>query len=171
MRTSGSSRRSSRRARFRCVDGATGTLLERLGISAADVEQPRDELLARIARHAPDDAATELQALSDGLQHKLSAFEGEPALAKAARRTRATISRAVARLIARHRRALVERDQIASRRIDRLQAFLFPGGTPQERVYGLPWFAARLGLDAFKAAVFAAITKEPFATNVRDLRP
>ena len=54
-------------------------------------------------------------------------------------------------------------------RADRLQAALFPGGVPQERVHSLPFYAAHFGLARLKAAVLGAI--RPGEASVEDLRP
>jgi bacillithiol biosynthesis cysteine-adding enzyme BshC len=161
------------RARFRVVDDRARSRLARLGLAAADLEAPRDAILARLA---PPDAAVRPTALAADLLGptlpRLDAFVEEaaaldPNLARRARRTRATIERAVSRLADRYRRDLAARDATAAGRVDRLRASLFPGGGPQERVFGWPSFAAERGVRAFTEAVLAAVV--PFDGATKEL--
>ena len=157
------------RARFRLIDARASALLQALALEPADVEVPREQLLLRLgSRRAPADdllrrCLGDLPALLDesGAKH--------PALARAARRTRLSVERAAARFAQRHARLLAEQDATLLDRVDRLQAALFPGGAPQERVHSLPFYAARHGLAALKGAVFAAL--QPGQVAVQDLRP
>ena len=61
------------------------------------------------------------------------------------------------------------RDHAALDRLDRARAFLQPGGAPQERVFGLPYFAARFGPREFVQCVLAAC--QPFSGKLEDLCP
>ncbi len=158
------------RARFRLVDARTDALLRALLLSPAEVEVPREELIGRLGRRgreAPDDLARRLLA---GLPEALAASaKKHPSLARAARRTQVSVEKAVARFAVRHARALAEEDRTLVDRADRLQAALFPGGVPQERVHSLPFYAAHFGLARLKAAVLGAI--RPGEASVEDLRP
>ncbi|HME89979.1 MAG TPA: bacillithiol biosynthesis BshC, partial [Myxococcaceae bacterium] len=93
----------------------------------------------------------------------------DPNLTKSVKRTRASISRAISRFSARYGRSLLERDRIASDRVQRLQRALYPEGIPQERFYSLAYFVARYGAADFKKKVFAHL--DPFAADVRDFQP
>ena len=53
-------------------------------------------------------------------------------------------------------------------RVDRLRAYLAPEGAPQERIYGLPYYASRLGSQAFMRRVIEAC--EPFSGSLKDLK-
>ena len=90
-------------------------------------------------------------------------------LGDALERTRGTIARAASRLSARYAQALRQRDETVVMRVDKVQRALFPNGEPQERVYGWPNFAARLGVREFKALVFQQM--EAFGTDVKELSP
>ncbi|MCI0570963.1 MAG: bacillithiol biosynthesis BshC, partial [Myxococcaceae bacterium] len=93
----------------------------------------------------------------------------EPGLSRALRRTEGTVRRAVSRLAGRYGRVLAEADRVRVQRVERLQAALTPGGAPQERVYGLPAYAARHGARAFVQQVLSAC--EPFSGALKDLTP
>ena len=164
------------RARFRCCDARTRQLLDEVGLPIADTARPRDALLTGIAARHADPSLPPPEALRDrlgagplGELAALAPVAGalDPRLARATARTRATIERAFDRFTAKYARALRERDQVAAARLDRALALLQPGGEPQERVYSLPWFAARFGVRAFVGAVLAAAV--PFDGTLRDL--
>lgn len=153
------------RARFRVLDDRTREQLARIGLSADEVALPPEVLLPRLAARAagdgfapPDEVAARLTA---GIDAELAALaarmaELDPNLAKAVARTRDAVHEATARLIDKYSRALAQRDQVALDRLARLRAWLAPGGVPQERVHGLPYFAARLGVRAFGRLVLTA---------------
>jgi len=164
------------RARFRCLDERTQTWLEKLGLTPADLERPREQVLRDVSRSGQDYPTAQSvgdQLMSDifGRLDNLETVAGslDPNLIKAVKRTRATISRAVSRFSTRYGRSLLERDRIASDRVHRLQWSLFPEGIPQERFYSLAYFACRYGAGRFKEQVFAHL--DPFAAAVRDFRP
>ncbi|HEX2571936.1 MAG TPA: bacillithiol biosynthesis cysteine-adding enzyme BshC [Polyangia bacterium] len=168
------------RARFRCIDARTRSLLGRFGLTPRDAERPREELVQSLAAAAlpaglpaPDplsarllaDFSRELEAFSSGLSALTPPLD--PKLADAVRRTRGTAERAVERLVARYRRALGARTDLAGERIERLTGFLFPGGEPQERHYSLAYFVAQMGVSAFKAEVLRHL--DPYDPAVRDI--
>ena len=160
------------RARFRLVDPRSATRLSELGLSAADVEVPREQLLEQLgAARAGLPSADEIaKALLAGMPDRIDALAAaRPALDRAARRTRFTVERAAARFAARQARLIAAEDRTLAERIDLLQSILYPECTPQERVHSLPWFAARFGLHALKASIFAAIV--PGQASVKDLTP
>jgi bacillithiol biosynthesis cysteine-adding enzyme BshC len=158
------------RARFRLVDARTDALLRALRLSPAEVEVPREELIARLGRRgreAPDQLA---RRLLGGLPDALAASaKKHPSLAQAARRTQVSVEKAVSRFAARHARAVAEEDRTLVERVEKVQAALFPDGEPQERVHSLPFYAAHFGLPRLKAAVLGAI--RPGEALVQDLLP
>jgi hypothetical protein len=146
------------RARFRCLEDNTRSWLAKLALQPADVEAPRAEVLRRLAAQKPQDRPAP-EALRErmlgALDGQLSELETlDASLRDPVRRARETIERTLSRLIERYAQALAERDHVAAERVDRLQAFLFPEGHPQERFYSLPYFACKYGVRAFKQKIF-----------------
>ncbi len=178
------------RARFRCIEAPARRWLEALGLTPDEVALPLPALLARVARAgatatATAEGATTLTPTPTDLRRRIEAeiapvvaeiadavVAAEPALARAAERTRASVGRALRRLIDRYARVLAERDDVTRQRLDRLRAALYPGGVAQERVYGWPTLAARIGPAAFKRLVFERLAAAgPFVTALQELRP
>jgi bacillithiol synthase len=165
------------RARFRVIDEASKVLLARLGLSAADLESSKRDLIAKAARAIGGELPSS-GTLREGLFPDLSSNLGrladavtraDPTLATPAEKTRSAVEGALEKLFAKYDRAIVERDRVLSERIDRLRAFLFPEEQPQERVLSLPWFIARWGLAGFKARIFEKLS--PFAARIEDVTP
>ncbi len=168
------------RARFRCVEAPARRWLEALGLTADDIARPLPELLARTAAPAADGVLG-----PDSLRRRVDAeiapavgevadavVAAEPELARAAERTRTSVARALRRLTDRYARMLTERDGVTRQRLERLRAALYPDGIPQERVFGWPTLAARIGAAEFKRLVFDRLAEVgPFATALQELRP
>jgi len=166
------------RARFRVLDDRVRRLLDTLGLSPDDANAPRDELLARLAARDAGEAFDPPEAVEARL---VSAFAAElarlgermaaidPTFAQGISRTDKTVRRGVSRLVARYGRSITQRDQTTLERVERLRAYLAPGGAPQERIYSLPYYASRLGSHAFVRLVLEA--GEPFSGNLKDLKP
>ena len=155
------------RARFRVIDARTRSLLATLGLTAAEVEVSTETLLRRLT-----------PALTPELLERRLAEAIDPILAEvptkpgsdtedALKRTRATITRAITRLSGRYARELQRGDQTLTSRVGRLQSALSPHGEPQERVLGLPGFAARIGLKNFTSLVLGQL--EAFGVTVKEL--
>jgi bacillithiol biosynthesis cysteine-adding enzyme BshC len=166
------------RARFRVVDAPTRRRLAQLGLTAADAQRPREELLARAATPRgegprPEDlrrrVAEGVAPAVDALARDVTA--ADPGLAHAAARARATVERVLARLVGRYARDLAARDAAAVERLDKVLRALAPGGVPQERHDGWPSLAARHGVAAFKALVLARLVETPFPTEPLELTP
>ncbi|MDY7227999.1 bacillithiol biosynthesis cysteine-adding enzyme BshC [Hyalangium rubrum] len=166
------------RARFRVLDDRTRGLLEKLGLSPDEATAPRDELLARLAAQAAGEGFDPPEAVEARLMGTLApelARLGQcmaaldPSFAHAIERTEESVRTALSRLVAKYGRALGQRDQVTLERLDRLRAYLAPEGTPQERFYGLPYYACRFGARAFTRMVLEAC--EPFSGSLKDLRP
>ena len=168
------------RARFRCVDARTRRLLEQSGLVAADLAQPSRDIRARLHPAVPagspdpqelrDRVARQILPAVEEIASAISAT-GEP-LRRPAQRTRDSVAYALERLIGRYARGLVERDETTLRRIEKLEMVLNPGGVAQERFYGWPWLASRLGPAVFKRLVFERLEQAgSFATDILELLP
>jgi hypothetical protein len=160
------------------LDDRTRGLLDKLGLSPDDVSAPRDELLARLAARSAGEGFEPPEAVEARLMGALSpelARLGErmatldPSFAHAIERTEESVRGALSRLVAKYGRAIAQRDQVTVERLDRLRAYLVPEGAPQERIYGLPYYACRFGGRAFTRLVLEAC--EPFSGGLKDLRP
>ncbi len=118
-------------------------------------------------------ARGQILALVDGLTAGAAAVApGDRNLARAAARTRATVARALERLTTRAARTAAARDEVAVARLARVEAALCPGGVPQERAYGWPSLAGRIGPGELKRLVFERLAETgPFTTSLLDLRP
>jgi bacillithiol synthase len=171
------------RARFRCVDGKGRRLLDKLGLTAAEIEQPPQALarkLALVVARAPDAAtplpdpdalAAEAQAALAPVLARLqaAAVAADATLARPAARTGEQVQRWVQGLCDKYALALSRRDATTNRRLEQLRTLLHPGGHPQERHYGWPSLAARCGRVAFARAVAASLA--PFSAAVGDIEP
>jgi bacillithiol biosynthesis cysteine-adding enzyme BshC len=136
------------RARFRLILPSTRRVLEALGLTGPDAEQPLDQVLGRLAsRVAPTDGAPSLTWLTE-VEAKLSTFAqqaGDVGLVKAAQRTRATLVRGMGRLERRYQRQRAAHDATLHARVRRLADALFPQAAPQERQLCFAAFAAQVG--------------------------
>jgi bacillithiol synthase len=168
------------RARFRCIEAPARRALEALGLTADDVARPLPELLARSAAPVPpgapepEDLRRRIDAEIAPVVNEIAGavVAAEPELARAAERTRISVSRALRRLTDRYARMLAERDGVTRRRLERLRAALYPDGVPQERVFGWATLAARIGAAPFKRLVLDRLAEVgPFATALQELRP
>jgi len=178
------------RARFRLLDAPTRRRLTALGLHADDVGRPPGELLARLttaatattATSAPDaeamrrTVADEILPLVDRLTAEVErasssgTAKSDRSLARAALRTRATVHRALERLVTRLSHSAATRDDVALARLSKLEASLCPAGVPQERAYGWPSLAGRAGPQAFKRLVFQRLQEAgPFSTGLLDI--
>ncbi|HEY4186839.1 MAG TPA: bacillithiol biosynthesis cysteine-adding enzyme BshC [Polyangia bacterium] len=168
------------RARFTCIDARARRLLEALKLEPRDLGRPTAELLARLPVSRPADApdpaalkrivAEQLTAQVAGIADAIVA--ARPHLARAAARTRHSVAHALTRLTDRYARELLDADVVTRRQLQRLQDLLYPGGAPQERVYGWPTLAAQLGPATLKRLVFEQLAQAgPYVTEALELRP
>jgi bacillithiol biosynthesis cysteine-adding enzyme BshC len=166
------------RARFRVLEDRVRGLLEKLGLSPDDASTPRDALLARLSAQGAGDGFEKPEAVEARLMGTLApelARLGErmtsldPSFSHALERTEETLRGALSKLVGKYGRALAQRDQATVERVDRLRSYLAPDGEPQERVYGLPYYACRFGSRPFARMVLDAC--EPFSGGLKDLRP
>lgn len=163
------------RSRFRVLDERTRQGLVKAGLTADEVCAPPSKLEARLAAQSgvetPDALEKRLTGILsaelNGLRERFLALD--PTLSKPLERTENTVRYAFSKLAGKYGRALARKDQLASDRIERLRAMLLPNGAPQERVFGLPYFASRFGTAAFVKLVCSAC--EPFTGQQGDLTP
>jgi bacillithiol biosynthesis cysteine-adding enzyme BshC len=160
----------ARRASLRLLEEGDRLRLERAALAPEDVSLPDDDLLARTRRGGAGE---------DTARHLIEAFdramaEVAPALReageraeRAAAKTRGTVARAVAKLGRNVDKAARLRDQTFAEDLRRLRERLHPDGVPQERFYGMSYFAARHGERAFTERVLAAA--DPGGPGARDL--
>jgi uncharacterized protein YllA (UPF0747 family) len=142
------------RARFRLVPPPVKRLLEQLQIAPADAEDP--QLLARLAPPAPP--GPNLSWLAE-VEARLDAYEAPlgPSQRRDTARARRSLRHAMERLERRHRHAALQRESALGDRVRRLQEWLFPGGVPQERVHGVPFYAALAGIEALREAILSQV--------------
>ena len=159
------------RARFRIADHRTHQLLVRLGLTAADVERPEAELLARLRPQGaagPELARRLLAPFAASHDELAASLAGAgPDIARALARTRGTVERAVGKLAGKLERAGLYADAARVDAVRRLRALLAPDGAAQERRLGLAGLAARIGDRNVVERVLAAI--DPFAPTLQDL--
>lgn len=168
------------RARFQVLDRHTERRLTALGLTTADdLTQSRESLLARVGQSgeghddvlAPEALEAEWTATVDGMFEPFQAATNglDTGLQKATVRARQSVHKELTRLLGRYARTLVQQDEAAVARLDRIVAMLAPLGAPQERIYGWPWYAARYGIEAFTTTVLTAC--RPFDGTLKDIDP
>jgi len=150
------------RTAFRLVESKTQHLLERLHLVLGDEARPEGALLAA----AMGPAGESVESLSRRL---LAAFDEELSWARneleslaqgldiAFEKTRASVAAAVAKLAAKVENARLHRDTSLVRDVRVLKAALYPCDTPQERFYGMSYFAARYGEGELVRAMTAKV--------------
>jgi bacillithiol biosynthesis cysteine-adding enzyme BshC len=166
------------RARFRCLDARTRRWLQQSGLGASDLSRPAQEIGSRLARPAGfpdpqelrDRIAGQILPAVEAIASAISAT-GEH-LQRPAQRTRDSVAHALELLMGRYTRGLVERDEATRRRLEQLQNVLNPGGVAQERVYGWPWLAGKLGVAQLKGLVMQRLEQSgSFVTEVLEILP
>ncbi|HEY4394910.1 MAG TPA: bacillithiol biosynthesis cysteine-adding enzyme BshC [Polyangia bacterium] len=170
------------RARFRCLEPHTRRRLAELGCTADDVERAGDHLADGLGAAPPPGVpsraelearvAADIAPVVDQIAATVAALDPRDRnLGRAAERTRAHVTRALARLTARFGRKLAERDGATAARLARVRLALAPDGVPQERAYAWPSLAGRVGPATLKTLVLARLADEPFPTKLQDLAP
>jgi bacillithiol biosynthesis cysteine-adding enzyme BshC len=149
------------RGHVRLIPRRIRELLEKMELTTADFDHSREEIHRKLSTSQGHGAVPGVSWAAE-LEQKLDALAGllpapDPKLPRATERTRRGIRMALERLGRRYERALVERDQVLASRLSRLEGWLRPDGSPPERVYGFPAYAARVGLSAFRASIMSAI--------------
>ncbi|HYD48352.1 MAG TPA: bacillithiol biosynthesis cysteine-adding enzyme BshC [Terriglobales bacterium] len=160
------------RASLRLLEEKLARRLHDLKLTAADLQRNEDELLARAGAGAGLPGEEIQERLLAGFDLALEELRPQleaagEGLDIAAEKTRATVAAAVAKLSSKYESARLHRDRTLVAELRRMQQWLFPGGIPQERHYGMPYFAARHGEAALLRAVLDNIV--PFDPTVRDV--
>ncbi|HYC00893.1 MAG TPA: bacillithiol biosynthesis cysteine-adding enzyme BshC [Candidatus Limnocylindrales bacterium] len=158
------------RARIRLIEERARRVLARLGLHADDLGRSDDAILAAAGMAATQEnpAAELLRSFDAALDRCRADIESAgPGLPDALAKTHATVERALLRLAEKIERARLYRDQSLVEDVRRLRTWLRPEGQPQERYYGLAYFAARYGERAVLETVLHAI--DPFAGAAIDV--
>jgi len=160
------------RARVRLIEPRTRRLLERLGLSAADVSRDEAQLLAGLEQSLPPSAADAVPlpsaaaverqllqgfeaALTDALAPLPEALRRD--LARQIDKTRSKLVLTAGKLSRAYGQHSLRRDSARVAQVQRLKQLLHPNDAPQERVFGLPYFGACYGDRALAARVLEAV--------------
>jgi len=165
------------RARFRVVDPWTASVLDRLGLSAEDTDQPPHALAARLHAWPAWMDGSLRERLLGPLDRQLDAVRPEavaldPALDRAVEKTLAHVARGVDRFIARLQRAALVGSGLGTGPLEALgqvTTALRPAGRPQERVHGFWGIAAEVGPSALVSSLVAAAAS--LSPEPRTVRP
>ncbi len=160
------------RAAFRLIEEKTRRLLARLGAEPGQAMLPDAELLAAAAPGLADEAGRLRARLTGAFTAALDASRGEiesagPGLVRAIEKARGSVEHAVERLVAKYESARLQDERDLVEAVAQIKLLLQPEGIPQERYYGLPYFAARYGQRPFLERILDAVS--PFDPAVRDL--
>ncbi|MGE0549484.1 MAG: bacillithiol biosynthesis cysteine-adding enzyme BshC [Kofleriaceae bacterium] len=158
------------RGHFRIVHQRARRVLERLGLTATQLERCSEpELLARLRRPIVGDVAGQLFGPFAAAHQAFASQQAgdHPAIARALAKTRAAVERSVQRFAAKFERLSAYEDVELVDAVRRARAWLAPDGELQERRLGLPCFAARLGDRYIVERVVAAAA--PFDPSVQEL--
>jgi len=161
------------RAGFRLIEDATAKLLARLRLEPSAASLSEDELLAAargsmVGGEVGDLSQRLVAPFEQTLRELQPAIEAAgQGLDAAVEKTRVTVAGAVAKLAGKIENARLHRDEGLLREVRHLRQRLYPNGLPQERVFSLPYFAARYGDTAVVRRVVDAI--DPFAPKMKDL--
>lgn len=164
------------RGRFVVVDEKTRTHLHSWNMKVSDLQRSREELLTEL--QTPGEQGLHPETLHKELfgpfAEKLSQYQEamlalDPGLEKTARKTSRSVENAIDKLVQKVQRIQLNQDQALVERVRRLQAMLFPDQKPQERIFGLPYFAARYGLSRLKQLIQEEY--RPFVFALEELKP
>jgi bacillithiol synthase len=164
------------RARFVVVDDKLRKLLTRLDISVHDAGLDEEALLAKLAARDPalETAEQLAQRLGDTLCATLDAELTSlgmlaPEVQASAEKTRASLRTSAEKLAHKHARSRAHADEARVTDVRRVRHWLYPQAAPQERIYGLSYYAARFGEQEFLGRVLAGV--QPFDPKLRELTP
>jgi bacillithiol synthase len=156
------------RAHFRIVDERARRLLERLGLTAAQLERGSEpDLVSRLRPSTTTPDATQLLQSFIATHDDIAAKTTNPKILRGLAKTRASVERSVNKLVAKVQRIEAYDDAELIDTVRRARAWLAPDGDLQERRLGLPCIAARLGDRAVVERVLAAA--RPFDPSVQEL--
>ena len=152
------------RASFLCLEPRVRKWLADLQLNPYDLDRPAQEVLSLVAERLFSDQQSPehlesvvMTGIHDSFAPMRKRFAAiDKTLLDSLDKTEEKIRRQVELLRDRHARALVNRDEITHKRIDRLRSLLFPDRTPQERFYSAIYFLCRFG-PAFKHSIAAKL--------------
>jgi bacillithiol biosynthesis cysteine-adding enzyme BshC len=157
------------RAGFRIVEDGTRRLLRRVGLDASGAARSERELLAAtdaataVAAHAHRLRASLGGAFAESVERVRGELEAAgPGMSRAVGKALASVEHTVDRLVGKYENARLQHRHDLVEAVRRIQVQL-----PQERFYGVSYFAARHGERAVIERVLDAI--EPFDPTPRDL--
>jgi len=163
------------RAKFRILEERTERLLSRLRLSVDDLADAEDKIIQKLplqyAAHPSPKmlehtlAEAYMAALRDALAEVPMDALG---LRPAADKMREEIQKAALKFSEKYQKALAHQDRALIEDLRRLKVFLYPDNGPQERFYGIAYFAARYGDRAFIEQVLTSVV--PFDPALKDIR-
>jgi bacillithiol biosynthesis cysteine-adding enzyme BshC len=161
------------RASFRIVEDKTRHLLERLGADASCAALAENEILGGGA--AAENCRSRGEAIRRDLTDSFAAAllccgdlaGAGPGMTSAVDKARRAVAHAADRLAAKYETALLHQRQDLVEAARRVKCILQPEGVPQERFYGLSYFAARYGEREMVERILDGV--EPFDPTTRDL--
>jgi bacillithiol biosynthesis cysteine-adding enzyme BshC len=150
------------RVHIRLLEPKTRRALASLGLTAEQASDREDAVLAWVAARAGDVSAGEalgrrlLATFLRDLDEMTPSLRGVgDGMDRSIEKTKRTVQDAVSRLTAQYAKMSSQRDQDRIEEVRRLVDWLFPDRQPQERVYGISYFAAKHGERAFLERVLA----------------
>lgn len=160
------------RSRFRIIEGRTAKSLERLSLTADDADAPLETMLARASGSSSRRPADEIEEalkrdFATALEERAPSWRGLDGLDKAHEKTEREIDKALSKLVDKYRSAVLHEDERRVEQVQRLRYALAPHDAPQERIYGLPYFAARYSSEAIVEKVLDGSV--PFDGALKDL--
>ncbi|MCB9639170.1 MAG: bacillithiol biosynthesis cysteine-adding enzyme BshC [Myxococcales bacterium] len=166
------------RGRFVWVESSQQKLLDQLGLTLEDLQAPETSLLARLAEkqdaHPLDRDALRaklwepLQQSIEQLQESIQQLE--PGLVKPLLKLGQQFEDGLEKLVTKIQRVQLSQDEQTQQRLQSAKQRLFPQGAPQERVYGFPYFAARVGLQSLKHTLLSNYHPYQHTTQVLHLQ-
>jgi bacillithiol biosynthesis cysteine-adding enzyme BshC len=151
------------RVQIRLLEPKTRRALASLGLTTEQASDREEAVLAWVAARAGDVSAGEalgrrlLDTFLRDLDEMTPSLRGVgDGMDRSIEKTKKTVQDAVSRLTAQYTKMSSQRDQGRIEEVRRLVDWLFPYDQPQERVYGISYFAAKHGERAFLERVLAA---------------
>ena len=157
------------RARFAVTHAKQHKALLALGLSPEDLDVDREDLILKTSPQRSFDPSDMEQRMLLSLEQEFRRMQDNlPGISKSIERTRDTVQRACNKLLTKYELGLAQADTQRVAMIDRLQQALYPQRAPQERLLGLPYFAALYGDRDFVEAVLQACT--PYEGALKELQ-
>jgi uncharacterized protein YllA (UPF0747 family) len=160
------------RASFLLIEPKVKRLLEELGIESTALRLTKEELTTKLTsiteKNAKDSLRTlvdtHLQAIDAALNQALPAVD--KTLGSSIEKTSAKAKASYQGLLERYEDALLRSDKLRGERLERLQSYLNPNQTHQERIHPAIYYLARYGLS-FKSLLLAQL--ELFNSDTKEI--